>query len=104
MRVSDVAARLVENIETVIVGKRDAIRLALVALLAEGHILIEDVPGVAKTMLARSLALSVGGAFKRLQCTPDLLPSDITGVTIFNQHTSAFEFLPGPAISNVLLA
>jgi MoxR-like ATPase len=75
-----------------------------VALLAEGHVLIEDVPGVAKTMLARSLALSLGGVFKRLQCTPDLLPSDITGFSVFNQQKCVFEFLPGPAISNVLLA
>ena len=102
--IAETARRLAENIEQVIIGKRQAVRLALVALLAEGHILIEDVPGVAKTMLARSLALSVGGAFKRIQCTPDLLPSDITGVTIFNQRSGAFEFMPGPAISNVLLA
>jgi len=86
------------------VGKTPVIRLALVALLSEGHLLIEDVPGVAKTMLARSLALSLGGVFKRLQCTPDLLPSDITGVSIFNQQKSGFEFLPGPAICNILLA
>jgi len=102
--IAEVARRLVENIERVIVGKRQAIRLALTALFAEGHVLIEDVPGVAKTMLARSLALSIGGIFKRLQCTPDLLPSDITGVSVFNQKTGAFEFLPGPAMSNVLLA
>jgi len=102
--ISEVAGRLIENIEKVIVGKREAIRLALVVLFAEGHVLIEDVPGVAKTMLARSLALSVGGIFKRLQCTPDLLPSDITGVSVYNQQTRGFDFVPGPAVSNVLLA
>jgi MoxR-like ATPase len=102
--IAEVAGRLVENIEKVIVGKREAIRLALVVLFAEGHVLIEDVPGVAKTMLARSLALSVGGIFKRLQCTPDLLPSDITGVSVYNQQTRGFDFVPGPAVSNVLLA
>ena len=102
--IAEVGRRLVENIERVILGKRQAVRLALVALFAEGHLLIEDVPGVAKTMLARSLALSTGGVFKRLQCTPDLLPSDITGVTVFNQSTGAFDFLPGPAMSNILLA
>jgi len=102
--IAEVCRRLIESIERVIIGKRQAIRLALAALFAEGHVLIEDVPGVAKTMLARSLALSIGGVFKRLQCTPDLLPSDITGVTVFNQRSGAFEFLPGPAMSNVLLA
>jgi MoxR-like ATPase len=102
--ITDLAQNLIENIERVVVGKTPVIRLALVALLSEGHLLIEDVPGVAKTMLARSLALSLGGVFKRLQCTPDLLPSDITGVSIFNQQKSGFEFLPGPAICNILLA
>jgi len=102
--VADLSKRLTENIERVVVGKPAAIRLSLVALLAEGHVLIEDVPGVAKTMLARSLALSLGGVFRRLQCTPDLLPSDITGFSVFNQQKCTFEFLPGPAIANVLLA
>jgi MoxR-like ATPase len=96
--------RLLENIEQVIVGKPEVVRAALVALFAEGHLLIEDVPGVAKTMLARALAISVGGSFKRVQCTPDLLPSDITGLSVYNQKTGEFEFNPGPAISNVLLA
>jgi MoxR-like ATPase len=104
LTVTQLSARLSDNIEKVIVGKRGAIRLALVALLAGGHVLIEDIPGVAKTMLARSLALSVGGTFRRLQCTPDLLPSDITGVSVFNQRTGSFDFMPGPAMSNVLLA
>lgn len=98
---SDVVIR---NVERVIVGKRPVIELAMVALLCEGHILLEDVPGVGKTMLARSIALSLGCSFKRLQCTPDLLPTDVTGVSIFNQKTSEFEFRPGPAFVNVLLA
>lgn len=93
-----------KNIENVIVGKGDAIELLLVALLCEGHVLIEDVPGVGKTMLARSLAISLGGEFKRLQCTPDLLPNDITGISIFNQSSKDFEFRPGPVFVNVLLA
>lgn len=99
----DFAARIIENIEHVIVGKRDTIELLLVALLCEGHVLIEDVPGVGKTMLARSLAGSIGGQFKRVQCTPDLLPNDITGVSVFNQQSSQFEFRAGPIFVNVLL-
>jgi len=86
------------------VGKRDPIRLALVSLLCEGHILLEDVPGVAKTMLARSLATSLGCSFARIQCTPDLLPSDITGAYVFNQKTSEFDFRPGPVLHQVVLA
>jgi len=99
-----VASRLIANIERVIIGKREAIRLAVVALLADGHLLIEDVPGVAKTMLARCLALSLGATFRRIQCTPDLLPSDITGLSVFNQRTGEFEFNPGPVIANIVLA
>ena len=95
--------RLAENIERVIVGKRAAIDLLMVALLCEGHVLIEDVPGVGKTMLARALAISLGGQFKRLQCTPDLLPNDVTGVSVYNQGAGAFEFRPGPIFVNVLL-
>jgi len=98
------AARVVLNVEQVIVGKRATIELLMVALLCEGHVLLEDVPGVGKTMLARALALSLGGQFKRLQCTPDLLPNDVTGVSVFNQQTSQFEFRPGPVFVNVLLA
>lgn len=104
---ADVAAlgrRIVENIERVIVGKRRPVRLTLVALLCEGHVLLEDVPGVAKTMLARSLAASLGCSFARVQCTPDLLPSDITGVSVFNQKTISFEYQPGPILNQIVLA
>jgi MoxR-like ATPase len=93
-----------ESVGRVIVGKEEAIELLLVALLCEGHVLLEDVPGVGKTMLAKSVARTLGCAFRRLQCTPDLLPSDITGVAILNQRTSDFEFRPGPVFANVLLA
>lgn len=96
--------QLIENIENVIVGKTEVIELLTVALLCEGHVLLEDVPGTGKTMLARSLAISLGGEFKRLQCTPDLLPNDVTGVSIFNQQQAEFEFRPGPVFVNVLLA
>jgi MoxR-like ATPase len=95
---------LIENVEHVIVGKREPIEFILVALLCEGHVLIEDVPGSGKTMLARSIAVSLGSSFKRIQCTPDLLPNDITGVSIFNQKSGEFEFNPGPIFVNVLLA
>lgn len=98
------ASRVVENVERVIVGKSDVVELLLIALLCDGHVLLEDVPGVGKTMLARALAVSLGVAFKRIQCTPDLLPGDVTGVSIFNQQSRQFEFLPGPAFANVLLA
>jgi MoxR-like ATPase len=102
--IQEFAARVTNNVERVIVGKREAIELALVALLCEGHILIEDVPGVGKTMLARALSISLGGTFRRLQFTPDLLPNDITGVSVYNQKTGDFEFRPGPAFSHILLA
>jgi len=95
---------VMDNVERVIVGKRQAIELVLVALLCEGHVLIEDVPGTGKTMLARAVAASLGLSFKRLQCTPDLLPNDITGVSVFNQKTNVFEFRPGPVFANILLA
>jgi len=98
------ASRVIENVERVIVGKRSVIELFMVALLCEGHVLIEDVPGTGKTMLARSIAISLGGAFKRLQCTPDLLPNDVTGVSIYNQASNQFEFRPGPIFVNILLA
>jgi MoxR-like ATPase len=103
----DVAAttgKVVANMEKVIIGKRPQLNLALAAYLCEGHILLEDVPGVAKTMFARALARSVGCTFKRLQCTPDLLPTDVTGVSIFNQKTAEFEFRPGPVFAQTLLA
>ena len=102
--ISAFASAIIQNVERVIVGKREAIELLVVAMLCEGHVLIEDVPGVGKTMLARALAASMGGQFKRLQCTPDLLPNDVTGVSIFNQQTNGFEFRPGPVFVNILLA
>jgi MoxR-like ATPase len=102
--VSSFAKRVIANVERAIVGKRPQLILSLVAWLCEGHILLEDVPGVAKTMLARALARSVGCAFKRIQCTPDLLPSDVTGASIFNQKTSEFEFRAGPIFAQVVLA
>ncbi|HYP22059.1 MAG TPA: MoxR family ATPase, partial [Actinomycetota bacterium] len=97
------AARLTENVEKVIKGNRRAVEAAATALFAGGHLLIEDVPGVGKTMLARSLAASVSGSFKRIQGTPDLLPSDITGTTVFDQQTHHFDFIPGPVFANVVL-
>ncbi len=98
------AETVIANVEQVIVGKREAIELVMVAMLCEGHVLIEDVPGTGKTMLARAVATSLGLSFKRLQCTPDLLPNDITGVSVFNQRSGDFEFRPGPAFVHVLLA
>ena len=96
--------QILDNVEQVIVGKRNVIELFVVALLCEGHVLVEDVPGVGKTMLARSIAISLGGEFKRLQCTPDLLPNDVTGVSVYNQQSAQFEFRPGPVFVNILLA
>jgi MoxR-like ATPase len=104
MEIRDFSNTICDNVEKVIVGKRSAIELILIALLCEGHVLIEDAPGTGKTMLARAIAISSGLDFKRLQCTPDLLPNDVTGVSVFNQKTREFEFRPGPTFSNILLA
>lgn len=103
-QVSEIAKKVVANVEQVIVGKRQQVVLALASWLCEGHILLEDVPGVAKTMLARALAGSVGCQFKRIQCTPDLLPTDISGMSIFNQKTGEFEFRAGPIFAQLVLA
>jgi MoxR-like ATPase len=102
--VASVARSLCASVERVIVGKTAVIEQALVAVLCEGHILIEDVPGIGKTMLAKALARSLGCSFRRIQCTPDLLPSDITGLEYFNQKTQAFEFRPGPVFAQIVLA
>ncbi len=102
--IADTARKLRENVQKVIVGKDDVINLALVAVLCEGHILLEDVPGIGKTTLARALALSLGCSFHRIQFTPDLLPSDVTGLSWFNQKQQEFEFRPGPVMSQVVLA
>ncbi len=100
----ELCSRIIANIEKVALGKRHVVTHALAAVLAEGHVLFEDVPGVAKTMIARSLAVSLGCGFRRIQCTPDLLPTEVTGSSVFNQKTAEFEFRPGPAFTNVLLA
>lgn len=102
--ITEFCDQLISNIETVIIGKRSQIELLVIALLCEGHVLLEDVPGTGKTTLARATAASLGISFKRLQCTPDLLPSDITGVSVYNQQNSIFEFRPGPVFANILLA
>ena len=100
----ELAQKIIENIEKVIVGKSRSVELGVIALMCEGHALIEDVPGVGKTMLARSIARSVGASFKRIQFTPDLLPTDVTGVSIYNQQTGEFEFREGPIIAQMVLA
>jgi MoxR-like ATPase len=103
-QIQQTSKEIIQNVEKVIIGKRQQLVYSLVCWFCEGHILLEDVPGVAKTMLARALAQSVGTSFKRIQCTPDLLPSDVTGASIFNQKTSEFEFRPGPLFANIVLA
>jgi MoxR-like ATPase len=102
--VNTAAKKIIANVERAIIGKRPQIVLALAAWFCEGHVLLEDVPGVAKTMLARALARSVGCTLKRIQCTPDLLPTDVTGASIFNQKTAEFEFRPGPIFAQIVLA
>ena len=103
-QVQQIGDRVVDNVEKVIIGKRHEVQLAFVAMLCRGHILIEDVPGVGKTMLAKSLSRSIGCSFRRLQFTPDLLPSDVTGVSIYNTKTREFEFRPGPIMAQIVLA
>jgi MoxR-like ATPase len=102
--IAELASELIANVEQVIVGKRDVVELTLVALLCQGHVLIEDVPGVGKTTLAKAFARSLGCSFKRIQFTPDLLPTDITGNSVFNQRTTEFEFRPGPIFAQMVLA
>jgi MoxR-like ATPase len=101
--VQPIAQKIVDNVEQVIVGKREAVQLTVIGLLCEGHLLIEDVPGTGKTMLAKSLATSLGCVFRRIQFTPDMLPSDVTGVSVFNQKTREFEFRPGPVMAQIVL-
>lgn len=103
-QVQELANKLKQNLGKVIIGKDDTVSLTIIALLCQGHVLIEDVPGVGKTMLARSLAKSLGCVFKRIQFTPDMLPSDVTGVSIYNQNTHEFEFRPGPLMAQIVLA
>ena len=101
---ADLLDRIASNISKVIIGKRETVRLATISLISRGHILIEDVPGVGKTMLARSIAVTTGCEFRRIQFTPDLLPSDVTGASVYNQQSGTFEFRPGPVVSQVVLA
>ena len=98
------ALRIIDNVSKVIVGKRPVIEQAVAALVAQGHLLVEDVPGVGKTMLAKSISVSVGCSFKRIQFTPDLLPSDVSGISVYSQQTGEFQFRPGPIMSQVVLA
>ncbi|PJF28404.1 MAG: AAA family ATPase, partial [Phototrophicales bacterium] len=102
--VQQVAERIAHSVGQVIIGKRNEVRLTVLGLLCQGHILIEDIPGVGKTMMARALARSIGCTFSRIQFTPDMLPTDVTGVSIFNPKTSEFEYRPGPIMAQIVLA
>src|SRR3979409_2250876 len=102
--IQEAGDKVIANVERVIVGKHNEVRLSLVALLCRGHLLIEDVPGTGKTVLAKAIARSLGCSFRRIQFTPDLLPSDVTGLPIYNQKTQEFEFRPGPIMAQVVLA
>src|SRR6188768_1390620 len=103
-QIQESTEKVIANVERVIVGKHQEVRLALVALLCQGHLLIEDVPGTGKTVLAKAIARSIGCTFRRIQFTPDLLPSDVTGVSVFNQGSGQFEFRPGPVMAQIVLA
>src|ERR1700674_1310700 len=103
-RAAELLGRIEENVHRVMVGKERAVRLAITGLLGGGHVVLRDLRGTGQTMLARALATSVGGTFRRIQCTPDLLPSDVTGSSIFNQKDLSFEFIPGPIFANIVLA
>jgi MoxR-like ATPase len=103
-RAAELLGRIEENVHRVIVGKERVVRLAAAGMVAGGHVLLQDLPGTGKTLLARALATSVSGAFRRIQCTPDLLPSDITGSSVFNQKDLSFQFIPGPVFANIVLA
>jgi MoxR-like ATPase len=102
--IKSAAEKIIGQLERIIFGKRDVLQMVIVCLLSEGHLLMEDVPGTAKTLLAKALAKALGGSFHRIQCTPDLLPGDVTGTNVFNQKTSEFEFHPGPVMTQILLA
>ena len=102
--VNALAVKIIDNLEKVIIGKRDVLEMIVLGLFCRGHILIEDVPGTGKTILAKSLAISIGGKFSRIQFTPDMLPSDVTGISMYNQATQTFEFRPGPVVAGIVLA
>ena len=102
--ISNICQDIIQNVSRVIVGKSSSVELLLVALLADGHVLVEDLPGMGKTLLAKSMARSIGGTFKRVQFTPDLLPSDVTGFNVYSQKTGQFKFQPGPVMTHILLA